>query len=129
MATIRKEVELPVSVESVWAKLADLEGVASMISFLEDAQVDGDRRVCAMSDGGKLEELIVSVDPSLHRVAYTITGSPFGFEFHAASMEVIATATGCRFVWTTDVKPDQIADALRPIFDAEMTNVATALST
>lgn len=127
MAAIRKEVELRVPVEEAWKKIADLGGVVSLVSFLEDAQLEGDRRVCTMADGGKLEELITSVDPSLHRVAYTITNSPFGFAFHAASMEILPTPEGCRFVWTTDIKPDELAEQLRPIFDAEITTIAGAL--
>lgn len=127
MATIRTSIDLEVPIEEAWDKIADLGGVTAMISFLVDAEVDGDRRVCTMADGGKLEEEIISVDPSLHRVAYTITDSPFGFTFHAAAMELVPTPRGCRFVWTTDVKPDALAQQLSPIFDSETKTIASAL--
>lgn len=127
VATIRTSIEVEAPIEEVWAKIADLGGVTAMISFLVDAEVDGDRRVCTMADGGKLEEEIISVDPALHRVAYTITNSPFGFSFHAAAMELVPTARGCRFVWTTDVKPDALAEQLGPIFESETTTIASAL--
>ena len=123
MTTVYREIPIESSVEAAWGKLSDLEGVRQMFSFLTDVAVDGDKRVCEMEGGGRLDELILSVDSDLRRVAYAILDSPFGLEFHAASMSLVADGDKAKFVWTTDLKPDEAADQIAGLIDAETANI------
>lgn len=128
MATLQKVVEVATSADAVWKKIADVGGISNLIGFLTESKMDGDKRVCKTADGAVLDELIVSIDPDLKRVAYSITDSPFGFEFHAASMQVSSKGSGAVLTWTTDVKPDAAVQALDPIFEDAAQSMKAALS-
>lgn len=123
MATIHREIPIDTTVEKAWDKLSDVGGVAPMLSILSDANVEGDKRVCGLAGGGQLDELILSVDPELRRVAYAIVDSPFGLEFHAASMRVVADGDAATFVWTTDLKPDEAAEQISVLIESETPNI------
>lgn len=90
--------------------------------------VDGDRRSCTFADGTVLQERIISIDPELKRVAYTITDSPFGLTFHSASMQIVPEADRSRVVWTTDIQPDALKTQLDPLFDQLFTELVKGLS-
>ncbi len=128
MATIHREIPLHAATEQVWDKIADLGRVHAMMSFLTDASVDGDRRTCGLAMGGQLSELVLSVDDERRRLAYAIVESPFGLEFHSASMTVAATDAGSALVWTTDVKPDGAAEQVAGLIDSELDNIAAFLN-
>ena len=40
-----------------------------------------------------------------------------GCTHHGASAEVIADGQGCRFVWVTDVLPDELAGVIEPMME------------
>ena len=123
MATVHREIPIDSTVDDAWKKLSNVGGINGMLSILSGASIDGDKRVCELEGGGTLEELIVSVDDDQRRVAYSITESPFNFEFHAASMRVIANGDTATFVWTTDLKPDEAADQFRGLIESETDNI------
>lgn len=128
MATILKRIEIAAPVAAVWEKVSDLGGVHRLMSFLESATVEGDRRVCTTHDGGELRELILGVDAENHRLAYAITDSPFGFEFHSASWQLRASPGGTVLEWFTDLKPDSFAELVSQTIDGELKNIAAALA-
>jgi len=118
---------------SAWKKLAQLDEVHNLVSFLASAEVEGDKRVCHIAPGapmsGALEEVILGVDETLRRVSYSITSSPFGFTHHAASMQITESPDGtAHFVWTTDVKPDAIVEAMGGMFESEADHIAAQLA-
>lgn len=119
MATIHKQFTFDTDLETAWSKISDVEGVASLISLVTDATVEGDRRVCTTVDGGRLDERILAVDDELKRVAYSIVDSPFGLEFHAASWQLRADGDRTVMDWFTDVKPDAMAEVLEPAIEEE----------
>lgn len=122
MATIYREAKLDVPVDEVWQALADVGSINRLIAFLGDVTVDGDERVCALGDG-ELRELIVSVDEEQRRVAYSIQESPFGFRHHHSSMQAVREGEGTRFVWWTDVSPDEAAPALGEALDGALESI------
>lgn len=128
MAVIHRTIDVAASPESTWTKIADLGGVHAMMSFLTDARVDGDRRVCGLAMGGELSEIVLSVNDDLRRVAYAIVDSPFGLDFHSASMAVTGSGETAQLVWTTDLKPDAAADQVAGLIDSELANIAGFLS-
>jgi len=118
MATIHREFEITATPDAAWKALRDVGRVNELITFLGEVTVDGDRRTCSLGEQGVLDELIVSVDDERRRLAYSIRASPFNFEYHHASMQVVpGEGPGARFVWTSDVKPDEAVPALSEAID------------
>ena len=130
MATVQKKIELAVSAEELWAQVRDVGGLSRLLNVVETSKVEGDQRSCVLADGAELSETVVSVDDGLRRVAYTITVSPFPLEFHAASMEVGDAGEGrSTFCWTTDLKPDGLAEAFDGLMGAEAAQLAERYGT
>lgn len=133
MTTVHFRRAVSIDADRAWQRLAALDRVHELVSFLDDAVVRGDRRECRIAAGGpaegSLHEVILGVDPELRRVAYTIVESPFGFEQHAASMSIEEDARGVWFVWITDVKPDGVAEMMADTFKREADHIADRLST
>lgn len=129
MATIKKQLEIAAPIDRVWKNVSDLEGVKNLFSFLTDAKVDGDTRACSTADGHELRELIVSSDPALRRLVYSVIDSPFGLEFHSASWQLEESAGNTVLTWYTDVKPDTAAPMLEQVIDSELENIVSGLST
>ena len=130
MATIQKEVELAVSAEELWARVSDVGGLSRLLNVVEKSSVDGDERSCVLADGAELSEAIVAVDDALRRVAYTITAGPFPLEFHAASMQVSDAGGGrSTFCWTTDLKPDSLAEPFDGLMGAEVAQLGERYGT
>ena len=90
--------------------------------------MDGDYRLCSLSEDGQLKELIVSVDDERRRLAYSIQESPFNFAYHISSMQVTpGEGKGARLVWITDVKPDGVVPDLEQAIDAAASSLQQAL--
>lgn len=129
MGTITREFVVDLPPEAVWEKVGDVGAINQLIDFIGEVTLDGDRRSCALGDGGTLEELIVSVDPDRRRVVYSIQQSPFGFEHHSASMQAVADGDGrTRFVWITDFKPESVAPALDGVIDQASESIKRVLA-
>jgi hypothetical protein len=117
MTTVHKTAQLTVDAPKAWRRIADIGKVHEIVPAVVDCRLDDDKRYCTFADGGQLTERIISVDPELMRLAYSITDSPFPLEYHSASMRVLPDANGCRLEWTTDLKPDALKESLAPLFD------------
>ena len=123
MATIIREFTVERPATEVWKEVADVGNVNRLIDFLGEVTLDGDTRTCELGDAGQLEELIVSVDDERMRLAYAVTGSPFNLTHHHASMQVQPDGAGSRLVWTTDLKPDEMAGAVTEPIDASVASI------
>jgi hypothetical protein len=110
MASIRKEFLLNRSAERVWDALRDFGGVHERLApgFVIDCRMDGDTRVVTFANGSVARETLVTIDDVGRRLVYMIRSERL--KHHNASAQVIADgASGCRFVWITDLLPDDIA--------------------
>lgn len=123
MAAIVKEISLPLSTDVLWDKVARVGEIHQLMPMIADCRLEGDQRICTLGDGAELEETVLSIDNALRRVGYTITKAPFPFEFHSASMQVTTDGDGARLTWITDVKPDELAGQLDPLFDQALQGI------
>ncbi len=124
MASIVREFTVATPAADVWAAVADVGAVNQLIDYLGEVTVDGDVRSCRLGDAGTLEELIVSLDHDVRRLAYTIQSSPFGFAHHHASMQVTAVDRGTsRLTWITDIAPDPLAEGVTEPIDAAVASI------
>ena len=124
MATIHLESTLDLSPAELWGRVRDVGAVSEMLNIIDQSSLEGDVRSCTLGDGAELSELILGIDDDHHRVAYSITHSPFPIDAHASSMQVFAAADGKSTLrWITDIKPDGLADAFGPMLAGAMTDL------
>ena len=113
MATVHTEIDIDASPALVWDALRDFGALHERLvpGFVTDSHLDGDgARVVTFFNGAVAREVLVGIDDDLRRLAYTVVEGPLGSSHHNASAQVLAGDEGrCRFVWTTDVLPDELA--------------------
>jgi hypothetical protein len=72
-------------------------------------RVEGQLRVVTFFNGTEVSERIIEVDDVGRRLAWTIEDGPY--THHSGSAQVFpAGASGTRFVWITDLLPDETAE-------------------
>jgi len=112
VATVYKEIEIEAPTDQVWEALADFGALHTRLvpGFVTDTELVGDTRKVTFSTGAAATERLVGVDKEVRRLAYTVTDGPFGADHHHASAQVLPAGEGrSRFVWITDVLPDELA--------------------
>ena len=117
MATIHKEVEIHAPPQRVWEALRDVGALHTRLAagFVADTRMEGNARIVTFANGMVAREEIVAIDDSARRVAWAIVGQQFHHYNGAAQLFNHADST--RFVWTTDLLPDELA----PTVDTMMT--------
>ncbi|HSU93107.1 MAG TPA: SRPBCC family protein [Gemmatimonadaceae bacterium] len=117
MATIYKEIVISAPVHEAWDAIRDAGEVHRRLApgILLDARLDGDARVVTFANGLIARELLVTIDDEARRFAYASVGGRT--THHNASMQVFPHGEGTRFVWITDVLPDEIADSIRALVE------------
>jgi carbon monoxide dehydrogenase subunit G len=118
MATIRKEAQIDAPPERVWDALRDVGALHTRLvpGFVVDARMDGDARVVTFGNGMVAREDIVSVDESTRRVAWAIVGQQF--HHYNGAAQVLDDDGRTRFVWTTDLLPDELAGNVDAMMEA-----------
>ena len=110
MASIRKDILIEASPETVWAAVRDVGAVHKRLvpGLVTDVRLDGDARVVTFASGKTVRELIVDIDDTNRRLAYAAVGGLS--RHHHASMQVYAEGEQrSRLVWITDVLPNEVA--------------------
>ena len=127
MATIRKEIHLNAPADRVWSALADFQNVHTRLApgFVVESKPEGNRaRTIRFANGSTVKETLVTSDEERRRLVYVVSSERIAH--HNASAEIIAGGEDhCRFVWTTDILPDDLA----PYIDSQMTEGAKAMKT
>ena len=113
MATAHEEIDVAADPDTVWAALRDFGAVDTRLApgFVTACRLDGDgTRVVRFVNGAEVREALVSIDDERRRLAYTVVESALGATHHHASAHVEPRPDGTsRFVWITDVLPDDLA--------------------
>jgi carbon monoxide dehydrogenase subunit G len=110
MASIRKIVDLDAPIAKVWAALADFQNVHTRVApgFVCGSVADGSARIVTFANGTTAREQLVTMDERQHRLVYAIKEGRAAH--HNASVDLIAEGPlRTRFVWTTDILPDDLA--------------------
>ena|SRR5258708_30684308 len=121
MATLRKELELKTSASRVWDALADFHAVDKRVApgFVTQSQPDGDARILTFHNGSVLREMLVSSDDASRRLVYAISNEQLK-HYNAAAQVFPEGETRCRFVWTIDVLPHEMADYIGAQMDTAL---------
>jgi carbon monoxide dehydrogenase subunit G len=117
-------------VEDVWSALRDFGALHERLvpGFVVDTVVRGDVRAVTFFNGAVAEERLVAIDDHEHRIAYTVIDGPFASTHHNASAELHPVDDErTRFVWTTDVLPDDLAAPIAQLMERGITTVKETL--
>jgi len=124
MASIYKDIIIDAHPDDVWDALRDFGAVHTRLApgFVTDTKLDGDARIVTFANGSVARETLVDCDDKRRRLVYAIASERL--KQHSASAQVFAEGDGrTRFVWITDVLPNEIA----PYIDAQMDQGAIAM--
>lgn len=111
MASIRTDTLINAPLDEVWAALRDWKALHQRLApgFVTDTRLDGEDRIVTFFDGAVVREVLVDLDDHAHRLAWTIVGGPY--THHNGSAQLFPAGNGqTRFVWTTDLLPNELAD-------------------
>jgi hypothetical protein len=111
MSSIRKEVVIKASADVVWAALSDVGALHTRLvpGFVTNTQLEEGARIVTFGNGQVARELIVDVNEADRRVVWAIVDEPFRHYNGAAQVFDEGRGT-CRFVWVTDLLPNELAD-------------------
>src|SRR3954471_23555229 len=112
MATLRKEIHIEARPEAVWDAARDIGALHTRLvpGFVVDTQLENNVRVVKFGNGMVVREPIISVDDQRRRLAWTAIGGRT--THYNAVLEGLPQGSGARVVWTTDLLPDAMADAV-----------------
>ncbi len=131
MATIIRQTMIDVSPADAWAALRDFGAVHQRLAvgFVADCTLDApDVRTISFVSGAVAKERLVGVDDGARRLAYTVIDSSLQLTHHHASAQIIEDVDGTRFVWTTDVLPDDLAPTVAGLMDAGIAAIGLTLA-
>ena len=113
MASIIKEVVIDADPDDVWVALEDFGALHERLApgFVVSCDLDGsDVRIVTFFNGAVAREVLIGVDGAARRLSYSVTESPLGFTHNNASVQVFSEGVHqSRFVWITDLLPDEFA--------------------
>ena len=130
MASICKEILIDAPVDQVWAALRDFGALHERLvpGFVVAAEMRGDVRVITFFNGSVAQERLVGTDDEARRLAYTVIDGPLGATHHNASAQVVEEEGGrSRFVWVTDVLPDELDAPVSGLMDRGLATIKETL--
>src|SRR5688572_30382072 len=127
MASITKDIPLPVDAATAWAAIRDVGRPHLLFrGVLSDAHLDGDDRIVTFANGMVVRERIVDVDDATRRLAYSVVDGPF--THHHATFSVTAEPDGTsRLTWVADLLPDEVAPMVEELMDQGASAAAATL--
>jgi Polyketide cyclase / dehydrase and lipid transport len=130
MASICKEILIDAPVDQVWDALRDFGALHERLvpGFVVAAEMHGDVRVITFFNGSVAQERLVGTDDEARRLAYTVIDGPLGATHHNASAQVMEAEDGrSRFVWVTDVLPDELDAPVSGLMDRGLATIKETL--
>ena len=126
MADGKAEVKIAKSPDEVWDLVGNFGGLAEWMPGIEACELDGDvRKLQTM--GLEIHEQLVEHDDDARRISYSIVKSPMPLEHHLATISVDADGDGSLLTWAYEVRPDELAGAIGPIYDGSAQAVKAKL--
>ena len=122
MASIRREIEVAAAADRIWEIVCDVGEIHHRLvpGFVTDCRMEGEEaRVVTFANGVVARELIVDIDNTARRIAWSATGGRL--THHNASLQVFGEdATHSRLVWVADLLPHEMAAPIATMIDEGM---------
>lgn len=118
MASIHREVLINAKPDAAWDALRDIGALHRRLApgFVTDVQLEDGARVVTFGNGLVARELIVDLDDTARRLAWSVVGGQM--THHNASAQVLADGDGgTRFVWIADLLPHHLAPTIAAMMD------------
>jgi carbon monoxide dehydrogenase subunit G len=133
MASIVRDILIDAPPQDAWSALRDFASVHERLvpGFVVGADSDGDdTRIVTFFNGAVAREVLVGIDDTHQRLAYTVVESALGASHHNAAAQVCASdGGGTRFVWITDVLPDEVAPRVTEMMERGLDVIKHTLET
>jgi hypothetical protein len=128
MASIRKEISIDRSRESVWDAIRDVGEIHKRLvpGFVVDCKLEGDWRTVTFVNGMVVRELIVDIDDETFRHAWSVRSE--NLTHHNASVQVFAdVADKCRVVWIADLMPNEVSETIAGMIEQALATMKKTL--
>ena len=115
MASICTEFVIEADAARVWKTVGNWEnGPADMArGHVVSSRAEGPVRVVTFADGRVARERLVTLDDETRRIVYSVIGDTVRPDHDNAVMHIVEDGQRrCRFVWSRDVLPDELAQPL-----------------
>ena len=131
MTSIIREAGIATTPEAAWDALRDFGALHELArGFVTSTKLENDRtRLVEFFNGATTRELLIGIDGPARRIAWTITDLA-GATHHSGSAQILADGEEpgrCRFLWITDVLPDDLAERIGTMMDAGVTAIKRTL--
>jgi hypothetical protein len=119
MAEGKAEAKIAAPPEEVWAVVGEFHGLDTWMPGIDKSEPDGDvRKLQTM--GMEIHEQLQSRDDSTRTISYSIVKAPIPLEHHLATITVLEDGDGSILVWEYDVRPDEMAAAMGPVYEGSV---------
>jgi carbon monoxide dehydrogenase subunit G len=115
MAFLRTEIPIAADPAEVWDVIGDFAAGPLRMApgFVVGCEAEADLRVVTFADGTVVHERFVARADDERRITYSVVGGSIRPDHDTAEMQVVGEGEGCRFVWTHDVDPDDLAPGIQ----------------
>jgi hypothetical protein len=131
MASIIREIAINEDAAACWDAVRDFGALHERLApgFIVDCKMTSEReREVTFFGGAVARESLVGMDEEWMRLAYSVVESPMGSSHSNASVQVIRDGEAqCRFVWITDVLPDELAKRTGELMDTGLAVIKKTL--
>jgi hypothetical protein len=119
MALLRTEISIAAAPADVWDVIRDFAAGPLRMApgFVVGCEADADVRVVTFADGVVVHERFVELDDAERRIVYGVVGGSVQPDHDTAQMQVVPEDGGCRFIWTRDLRPDELAPGFQVAMD------------
>jgi len=131
MATIVRDAVIAAPPAHCWDAVRSFSALHERLArgFVTAVTMVGERkREVTFFSGAVATEMLVGIDDHSMRLAYTVVDGPLHAAHYNASAQVVPHgAQRCRFVWTIDVLPDELASRTAELMEAGLRAIRTTL--
>lgn len=127
MASVIKEVRIDAAPTDVWSALRDWTALHTRLvpGFVVDTKADGADRLVTFFNGSTVREILISSDDERRRLVWSVVDGPYSH--YNASAQALPDGTGTRFVWTSDFRPDELAERTDALMERGIQTVKQTL--
>ena len=119
MASVKLDIPLAAPAAHVWDAVRDVGAIHTRFvpGFVTDTKIEGDIRTVTFETGFVAQELIVDIDGSAMRLAYSVRPNELMTHHHASFEVVPEGAEAGRLVWQADFLPEAAEEPVRGMME------------